>query len=223
MRWTNQCCSTACCPGRRSRAAAPRESRRARACAGAGGDRSGRNPTLLLTAAGVAWGIYETLQKRAGRRRSGGGTFRVQPAGMGSRRRCRRAPAAAAASRRGAADRAAGDLGGERRRRDERRGARGDPGAGAERPASAIVERSCSSRGRSPRSSPASPTRRSARRSTCWRSPWCAADEQVTGAERIYLAQLANLLGSTRRRCSARRRTPASASTRSAIDAGGTA
>ncbi len=39
------------------------------------------------------------------------------------------------------------------------------------------------------------------------------ADEQVGGAERIYLAQLANLLGWTRRRCSSSRRRRARRST----------
>ena len=138
------------------------------------------NPTTLLTAAGVAWGIFETLQSQgsAGRR-----ARQVQPAQPASQRRrpacrCRRCRMSA---RRDAfaddahADGAAGDLGGECRRGDERAGARGDRAAGTDR-RRRRRRRSASCEQPRPLAEivPASATRRSAPRCTCWRTRSCA-------------------------------------------------
>ena len=179
---------------------AGKRSRRAlRYLTGGGGGSFWTNPTTLLTAAGVAWGIFETLQQTGRLPGSGGSPRRAAGASRGRPPACR---AAVAERRLAMSDRealrhgAAGDFGGERRRRDERAGARRDPAAGARRPASArSSSASCSSRVRWPRSSPASSD--PAQRATLYVLAFTMlrADEQVTGAERIYLAQLANLLG----------------------------
>ena len=106
------------------------------------------------------------------------------------------APAAAPIERR-AADGAAGDLGGASRRRDERAGARGDPASRRRTPASAERRRARAGaaaaagrdRGRRHRSGAAG----DALRAGVHRA--CAPTNRSSGAERIYLAQLAHLLG----------------------------
>ena len=188
---------------RRTRPAAT--ARRAMSYLTGGGSRarSGRTRPTLLTAAGMAWGIFETMQQSRAQgstgpgvpqvrvpvrsERSAGRSQRCRPCRQGARSavspealRIVRLAISAAYADGSVSDAGAGGDPGSRedgRRRRDRRG------------------RDCSSRVRLPRSSPASATRHSARRCTCWPSAIVRGDEQPTGAERIYLAQLANLLG----------------------------
>ena len=167
------------------------------------------NPTALLTAAGVAWGIFETLQGgRAGAGAAGGAGLRHVGRRPASRRPARPPSAplpplpAVGASGGGAderrhADGAAGAVGRAGRRRAERRRSAPTVLARAQRGRAwpSWSSASCSSRGRWRRSWPASTD--PAQRATLYGLAFAVvrADEQVGGAERIYLAQLANLLG----------------------------
>ena len=175
---------------------------------GGGGGSFWSNPTTLLTAAGVAWGIFETMQqsgalgsrfRRCGAvRRSGfrGFAGSVPPLPDVGRRQ--------PVSPRGAAAGAAGDLRGERRRQRERHGARGDP-ANRRRPRASPRSSSAELQQPRPLAEIVAGVSDPAQRATLYVLAFSMvrADEQVTGAERIYLAQLAQpARPRSRRRCS---------------------
>ena len=123
------------------------------------------HPSTLLTAAGVAWGMFETLQQGRAAERRRGPVLRRRQARQPARewprcRRFRRQRSDDRMSTRGTAARAARDLGGQRRRRDERPGARRGPASGDVcRRRRHRRARAQSADGRSPRSSPASAIR----------------------------------------------------------------
>ena len=182
-----------------------------------GGGSIWTRPTTLLTAAGVAWGIYETLQAT----------------GCAAAPAASRPPVAMAWS--GALPPLPGvvaaDVDAEALRlvRLAISAANADGVMSAKERAAVLTQAQAAGVGEVVERELNQPQplagivagvtiRRSAPRYTSWRSRSLRADEQVTGAERIYLAQLAQpARSSIRRRCSGWRRTRASGSTRSAI------
>ena len=132
------------------------------------------NPNLLLTAAGVAWGIFETLADKATRRRPRPRRRRRCRMPL-RRRRCHRcrwlATPSRADERSGAPDRAPCDFCCVRRRTRERPGASRDSGSGADR-RSGSTSSSRNWRSRAARRDRRGCQRRhrTAARSTCWHS-----------------------------------------------------
>ena len=165
----------------------------------------------MIAAAGVAWGIYDTLKNQnaatapGGSRVPGGSTVHWGVPPVPRFRRCQAVPTMPRGAVEAALDplariirlavsaaRADGQLTDQERAMIIGARARGRARSRSSRPSS-------TRRVRSPTSSAASPTRRSRRISTCWPFAIVRADETVSGAERIYLAQLAHQLGLDRR------------------------
>ena len=151
-------------------------------------------PTTLLTAAGVAWGIYETLQRRADQPPAADGGVPASPAGSGS---VPPLPGQAVAANED---------------RDALRlvqlaiSAANADGVMSEKERAAVVQQAQAAgvgdivqrelNHPRPLTEIVSGIADSAQRATLYVLAFTVlrADEQVTGAERIYLAQLAHLL-----------------------------
>ena len=156
------------------------------------------NPNVLLTAAGVAWGIFETLQQ-------GGAPKRVDPGFGGVERRGRNGSAAALAGM-SATSAAAGQRSALQIVRlaisaayadgcGERPGAARDSGAGPERGRG--PHRGAGAGAAAPLAEIVAGVTDDTHRATLYVLAFgiVRGDEQPSGAERIYLAKLAHLLG----------------------------
>ncbi len=167
------------------------------------------NPATLLGAAGVAWGIYETLQAGQGSQGAAGPVHPVQPGGGPQR------PAASESTGPGAAavpplpdapPVPGGDDNAMRLVRLAISAAHAD-GTMTERERAAVLQQAADAGVRDvveremrepmPLTQIVAGVGDAAERATLYVLAYTIlrADEQVTGAERIYLAQLAHLLG----------------------------